>query len=106
MQGLDTSTTLKELIYMYRGSQVCKSELWDFKKCRATAQGKHGEPAICEAKVSNFLQCHTDSVKISKAKCAEQYAAAFNCMQNNLGENGDSQTGVCSGTLEQFAKCK
>ena len=80
MQGLDTESTLKNLIYMYKGSQVCKAETKEFKLCRATPAGKFGEPEMCESKVSNFLQCYADQIKSSKANCGEQYASAFECM--------------------------
>ena len=40
---------------MYKGSLACKSEANEFKLCRATPQGKLGEPEKCESKVSNYL---------------------------------------------------
>ena len=49
MQGADTQSTLKNLIYMYKGSQVCKAETNDFKICRATPAGQLGDPQRCEA---------------------------------------------------------
>ena len=104
MQGLDTESTLKNLIYMYKGSQVCKAEAREFKLCRATPAGKHGDPEICEGKVSNFLQCYADQVKASKANCADQYANAYECMAKNVNSTGAD--GACSGSLEIFARCK
>ena len=55
MQGIDTESTIKNLIFMYKGSIECKAETNDFKLCRATPQGKYGQPEKCEAKVSNYL---------------------------------------------------
>ena len=104
MQGLDTQSTLKNLIFMYKGSQTCKAEATDFKLCRATPAGKIGDPERCEAKVSNFLACYSDMIKESKVKCADQYANAMNCMTKNVNASGDE--GVCAGSLEAFARCK
>ena len=69
MEGVDTQTTLTNLLYMYKGSQLCQAEAKDFKLCRATPAGKFADPERCEEKVSNFLQCYTDMIKESKAKC-------------------------------------
>ena len=71
---------------MYKGSQVCKSEAQEFKMCRATPAGKHADPEICEAKVSNFLQCYADQIKSSKANCADSYSNVYSCMQKYVGE--------------------
>ena len=54
MQGLDTQSTLKNLIFMHKGSQVCKNEMNSFKIARATPAGQ-GDPERCESNVSNFL---------------------------------------------------
>ena len=60
MQALDTDSTLKQLLYSFRGAKQCHAELLDFKMCRATPNGNIGDPEVCEAKVSNFLQCNHD----------------------------------------------
>ena len=57
MQGLDTQSTLKNLIHMYKGSELCKSETSEFKICRATPAGT-ADPSQCESKANNFLSCY------------------------------------------------
>ena len=83
MQGLDTDSTLKNLIYMYKGSQVCKKEAIDLKTCRATPSGQ-ADPLRCEPKASNFLQCYHEMISSSKANCSNQYKSVHRCMQGNL----------------------
>jgi hypothetical protein len=60
MQGLDTDSTIKQLLWAYKGSQVCKQERSEFMTCRATPSGSAANPEHCEAKVANFLQCYAD----------------------------------------------
>ena len=60
MQGHSTDQTLRDLIYMYRGSQFCRSEKAEFDQCRATPSGSAANPQFCESKVANFLQCYHD----------------------------------------------
>ena len=60
MQGLGTDQTLKDLIFMYKGSQHCKAERQEFDLCRTTPSGSAANPELCEGKVSNFLQCYHD----------------------------------------------
>jgi hypothetical protein len=60
MQGLNTESTIKQLIFAYKGSSYCAAEQGEFLLCRATAAGAHGDPETCESKVSNFLQCYSD----------------------------------------------
>ena len=60
MQGLDTDSTIKHLLYSYRGSKYCAAEQQDYLVCRAAPAGNIGDPEVCEAKVSNFLQCYHD----------------------------------------------
>ena len=102
MEGLNTESTLKNLIFMYKGSQSCTNEAKDFKLCRATPAGL-ADPERCESKVSNFLQCYADMIRESKVKCADQYANAFNCMSKNVNE---TDGGVCEGSLQAFSNCK
>ena len=47
MQGVNTDTTVKNLIYMYKGSMTCKAEKADFSLCRATPSGQ-ADPSKCE----------------------------------------------------------
>ena len=68
MQGVSTENTLMQLLFAYKSSQVCRAEKIEFDRCRATPAGAYGDPESCEGKVSNFLQCHVDSVA-SKANC-------------------------------------
>ena len=89
MQGYDTQSTLKNLIYMYKGSQVCKAEAADFKMCRATPAGQHSYPEICEKKVSNFLECYSVMIQDSMAKCHDQYDSVYKCMESNVNTSGD-----------------
>ena len=55
MQGLDTDSTLKQLIFSFKGASYCAAERSEFALCRATPAGSHGDPELCEGKVSNFL---------------------------------------------------
>ena len=68
MQGVNTDSTVKNLIYMYKGSLTCKSEKADFSLCRATPSGQ-ADPAKCEPQVSSFLQCYHDMIQKSKNDC-------------------------------------
>ena len=54
MQGLDTQSTIKNLIFMHKGSQVCKNEMNAFRIARATPAGQ-SDPERVENHVSNFL---------------------------------------------------
>ena len=54
MQGVNTDSTVKNLIYMYKGSLTCKAEKADFNLCRATPSGM-ADPSKCEPQVSSFL---------------------------------------------------
>lgn len=49
MQGLDTDTTIKQLLWSLKGAQVCTKETNDFRLCRATPSGNAGNPEHCEA---------------------------------------------------------
>jgi hypothetical protein len=60
MQGLNNESTLKQLMFAFKGNEFCAAEQAEFKLCRATPAGSHGDPEICEGKVSNFLQCYHD----------------------------------------------
>jgi hypothetical protein len=60
MQGLDTDSTIKQLIFSFKGATYCAAEKNDFALSRATPAGSHGDPELCEGKVSNFLQCYHD----------------------------------------------
>ena len=80
MQGLDTNSTFKNLIYMYKGSELCKSETSDFKICRATPAGS-ADPSRCESKANLFLSCYSQVVSSSKANCAAQYSSAYACLE-------------------------
>ena len=60
MQGLDTDSTLRQLLWSLRGAHHCQPEMLDFKLCRATPSGNMGDPEACEKKVANFLQCKHD----------------------------------------------
>ena len=48
MQGLDTDSTLKQLIFSYKGSQLCKAERQEFDLCRTTPSGSAANPERCE----------------------------------------------------------
>ena len=59
MQGVDTNSTLKNLIYMYKGSNVCAHEALDFKIAHATPAGRLGDSSVQgEMRAHNFLQCY------------------------------------------------
>ena len=106
MQGVDTGSTLRELIYAYKGSSYCAKERGDFVLCRATPAGKLGDPELCEGKVANFLQCYHDMVKESRDNCAAQYERAFGCLSANIDKASSHVDGACTGDLEDFAKCR
>jgi hypothetical protein len=55
MQSLGTESTLKQMIFAYKGAFFCAAEQGEFLLCRATPAGSHGDPEFCEGKVSNFL---------------------------------------------------
>ena len=46
---------IKQLIYAYKGAQVCNRERADFALCRATPAGRLGDPEMCEGRVASFL---------------------------------------------------
>ena len=70
MQGVDTETTLKNLIYMYKGSQTCSNQTSDLKICRATPAGQ-ADPERCESKASDFFHCYHSMVQGSKTNCVD-----------------------------------
>ena len=107
MQGLDNQSTFKNLIYMYKGSQVCKEEANAVKLCRATPAGNLGEPERCLPAATSFLSCYADLVKHSKAHCSNQFKNAMDCLEKNVATvNGNEESGVCSGSMTSFANCK
>ncbi len=105
MQGVDTQSTLRELLYAYKGSSFCAKERGDFVLCRATPAGRLGDPELCEGKVANFLQCYHDMIKESQESCTAQYERAFACLSANIDKT-EHVDGVCSGDLEDFARCR
>ena len=107
MQGLNTDSTLKQLMFSYKGAQYCAAEAAEFKICRATPAGSYGDVEQCEPKVANFLQCYHDMVRESKANCASQYASAFDCLGKNLDlADASGEFGRCSKAMNDFRQCK
>ena len=104
MQGLDTNSTLKNLIYMYKGSELCQNETSEFKICRATPAGL-ADPTTCQNKANNFLGCYNQVVKNSRANCTREYANAYACLEQNINTPDDDGSGACSASLRKFANC-
>ncbi|CDW90090.1 UNKNOWN [Stylonychia lemnae] len=106
MQGVDTDSTVKNLIYGFKGASFCAKERGDFVLCRATPAGRLGDPELCEGKVANFLQCYHDMVKHTSASCQNQYKGAYDCLKSNFDVKDTSKMVSCKELVDDFASCK
>ena len=94
------------MVNTYKGSQLCANEKKQFDLCRATPQGKHVSPEVCEEVTANFLECYHQTLSNSRLKCKGEYESVIKCLKS--GSEADwkfKEVGKCAFLLDKYAKC-
>lgn len=59
MEGASSEKTFEALIFSFGAMKACKSQRANFVLCRATPQGKVGEPSHCQSQANALLTCYS-----------------------------------------------